>query len=446
MMDRSVSPPAGVGIGVDFGTTNSAVSVARPDGTVDVVRFPAFGEVLPYFRSVVFFEPPEPGRAVPGVRAGPEAMAHYIGGDEGRLMQSLKSFLPSKLVTRTQVYSRTYALEEIIGAFLKRLRAAAEQVVGPLGSRAVVGRPVRFVKDAEDDDHPDALAIDRLRRAFALAGFTDVTLEMEPVAAALAYRAGRRAAGDGRAHRVLVGDFGGGTSDFSVMEVEGEGRVLSTVGVPLAGDRFDARIVHRVVAPHLGLGSHYRRGALAGDKPIEVPRWIYKNLERWHHLSFLRETETMHLLREIARGSDAPEAIRMLMALVRENLGFHLYRAVERTKIALSTHDQAPFVFAHGEVDIRETVTRAAFEAWIAPELGQIAAGIDEALARAGCGPDDIGRVFLTGGTAYVPAVRRLFETRFGPGRLSGGNELTSVAYGLAELARIRDAERTSTP
>jgi hypothetical chaperone protein len=447
MKERSASvhPPvgAGVGVGIDFGTTNSAVSVARADGTVDIVRFPAFGDVLPYFRSVVFFEPPEPGRAVPGVRAGPDAMAHSIAGDEGRLMQSLKSFLPSKLVTRTQVYSRAYALEEIIGAFLKRLRAAAEQVVGPLGDRAVVGRPVRFVKDAEDDDHPDALAIERLRRAFALAGFTDVTLAMEPVAAALAYQAGLRSAGDVRAHRVLVGDFGGGTSDFTVMEVGGEGRVLSTVGVPLAGDSFDARIVHRVVAPRLGLGSHYRRGVLAGDKPIEVPRWIYKNLERWHHLSFLRETETMHLLREIVRGSDAPEAIRMLMALVRENLGFQLYRAVERTKVALSHDEQASFVFAHGEVDIRETVTRGQFEGWIAPELAQIATGIDEALTRAGCVPEDIGRVFLTGGTAYVPAVRRLFEARFGPERLSGGNELTSVAYGLAELARAEAAGRT---
>jgi hypothetical chaperone protein len=432
-----------LGVGIDFGTTNSAVSVARPDGRVDVVRFPAFGEISSCYRSVVFFEPPEGGRAVPGVKAGPEAMAAYIGGDEGRLMQSLKSFLPSRLVTRTQVYSRAYALEEIIGAFLKRLRVAAEAVVGPLGERAVVGRPVRFVKDAEDEDHPDALAIERLRRAFALAGFTDVELEMEPVAAALAYEAGlprHEAVRATRRHRVLVGDFGGGTSDFSVMEIGDDRRVLATVGVPLAGDCFDARIVHRVVAPHLGLGSHYRRGVLAGDKPIEVPRWIFKNLERWHHLSFLRETETMHLLREIARGSDAPEAIRMLRSLVQENLGFHLYRAVERTKIALSRDASAPFVFAHGEVDIRATVSREQFESWIAPELAQIAAGLEETLERAGCAAADIDRVFLTGGTAFVPAVRRLFEARFGAGRLAGGNELTSVAYGLAERARDRDA------
>jgi hypothetical chaperone protein len=424
------------GVGIDFGTTNSAVSVALADGTVRVARFPAFGDFLSYYRSVIFFEPPEAGRAVPGVKAGPEGMEAYIGGEEGRLMQSLKSFLPSKLVTRTQVYNRAYALEDILGAFLKRMRAAAERELGPLGHHAVVGRPVRFVKDADDDDHPDALAIERLQKAFAFAGFTDIELAPEPVAAALAYEAAHVAAG--RSSVVLVGDFGGGTSDFSVMEVGAERRVLSTAGVPLAGDRFDARIVQHVVAPRLGMGTHYRRGRLAGDKPIEVPRWIYKNLERWHHLSFLRATETMHLLREIADGSDAPDRIQMLMSLVRENLGFHLYRSVERTKVALSSAASTRLVFDHADVCISAEVTRAAFEGWIAPELSQIEAGIEESLTSAGLGAADVDRVFLTGGTAFVPAVRRIFEARFGAARLSGGNELTSVVYGLAEVARRR--------
>jgi hypothetical chaperone protein len=422
------------GVGIDFGTTNSAVSVALADGTVRVARFPAFGDFLSYYRSVIFFEPPEAGRAVPGVKAGPEGMEAYIAGEEGRLMQSLKSFLPSKLVTRTQVYNRAYALEDILGAFLKRMRAAAERELGPLGHHAVVGRPVRFVKDADDDDHPDALAIERLQKAFAFAGFTEIELAPEPVAAALAYEAAHVAAG--RSSVVLVGDFGGGTSDFSVMEVGAERRVLSTAGVPLAGDRFDARIVQHVVAPRLGMGTHYRRGRLAGDKPIEVPRWIYKNLERWHHLSFLRATETMHLLREIADGSDAPDRIQMLMSLVRENLGFHLYRSVERTKVALSSETSTRLVFDHADVCISAPVTRADFEGWIAPELSQIEAGIEESLTSAGLDARDVDRVFLTGGTAFVPAVRRIFEARFGAARLSGGNELTSVVYGLAEVAR----------
>lgn len=422
------------GVGIDFGTTNSAIAVALPDGRVEVVRFPAFGDWLSYYRSVVFFEPPEGGRGVPGVKAGPEAMEAYIAGEEGRLMQSLKSFLPSKLVTRTQVYNRAYALEEILGAFLKRMRAAAERSLGPLGSRAVVGRPVRFVKDTDDDDHPDALAISRLQKAFAFAGFHEIELAPEPVAAALAYEAAH--VGQTRRSVVLVGDFGGGTSDFSVMRVGAERAVLSTAGVPLAGDRFDARIVQHVIAPRLGMGTHYRRGRLAGDKPIEVPRWIYKNLERWHHLSFLRGTETMHLLREIADGSDAPDRIRMLMSLVRENLGFHLYRAVERTKVALSTADEARLTFDHADVQLSARVTRAQFESWIEGEVAQIDAGVDEALRSAGLAAQDVDRVFLTGGTAFVPAVRRLFEARFGAARLSGGNELTSVVYGLAELAR----------
>jgi hypothetical protein len=444
MKERSASvhPPvgAGVGVGIDFGTTNSAVSVARADGTVDIVRFPAFGDVLPYFRSVVFFEPPEPGRAVPGVRAGPDAMAHSIAGDEGRLMQSLKSFLPSKLVTRTQVYSRAYALEEIIGAFLKRLRAAAEQVVGPLGDRAVVGRPVRFVKDAEDDDHPDALAIERLRRAFALAGFTDVTLAMEPVAAALAYQAGLRSAGDVRAHRVLVGDFGGGTSDFTVMEGRAvRGGVLSTVWRgPSPETVFDARIVP--------IGS-VRAAPSAPRQPLP-PRGFWR-VDKTHRGARAGSTRTSsdgticRFLREDRgrctccvrswRGSGRPRRpIRIADgARARETWDFKLYRGRRAgTKVALSARRAGVVrILRTARWDIRETVDAwGSFEGVDRPrKLAQIAHRHRRgAHPAAGCVPEDIGRGLPHRGETALRARRPddCSRARFRPpSALSGGNE-----------------------
>ena len=57
---------------------------------------------------------------------------------------------------------------------------------------------------------------------------------------------------------------------------------------------------------------------------------------------------------------------------------------------------------------------------------------MDEALSRAGVPAAAVDHVFLTGGTSFVPSVRRLFEARFGAGRLTAGGEFVSVAEGLA--------------
>jgi hypothetical chaperone protein len=77
-------------------------------------------------------------------------------------------------------------------------------------------------------------------------------------------------------------------------------------------------------------------------------------------------------------------------------------------------------------------VGRASFEEWIAEDLAQIANCVDSLTASAGVSTRDVDMVFLTGGSSFVPAVRRIFETRFGAARIRAGNEFTSVARGLA--------------
>lgn len=98
----------------------------------------------------------------------------------------------------------------------------------------------------------------------------------------------------------------------------------------------------------------------------------------------------------------------------------------------------AQFRFSDGVIEIEATVERAHFEDWIAEELGQIEACIDSLIAMSGAGAADVDMVFLTGGSSFVPAVRRIFETRFGAARIRTGNEFTSVARGLA----VKAAER----
>jgi hypothetical chaperone protein len=329
-----------------------------------------------------------------------------------------------------------HTIEQLAGAIAGALRAAAEEHFGDLGGRVRVGRPVRFV-GATRPEH-DRLAEDRLRGAIELAGFSDVAFELEPVAAAFRY--GR---GLGAAERVLIADFGGGTSDFSLVELvpvgaggaagglggRVESRVLATAGVGIGGDTFDGRIVHHLVAPRLGATATYRTPF---GRDLPVPAWLYKSLERWHHLSFLREARTLELLAEVARTASEPDEVRALAYVIDQELGFELYRAVERLKHDLSAAPVARFTFRHGPAEVESDVARADFEHWIEPDLAAIAAAADEVLASAGMSDAAVDRVFMTGGSSLVPAVWRLFERRFGADKMRGGNELTSVAEGLA--------------
>lgn len=412
-------------VGLDFGTTHSAIAVWEGRGTPRLATF----QGSPAFRSILHFEPdPDDPRRPPCVRAGPAAIDRYLetSGD-GRLVQSIKSFLASPLFERTEIFGAVFELEDLVGRLIAELRREAEAVLGPLGRRVVVGRPVRFAGDARHLD--ERLALARLRSALARAGFDEVHFELEPVAAAHHY--GLRIA---RPERVLIGDFGGGTSDFSVLRLApGDGRadaeVLGTSGVGVAGDAFDAKLVRERVAPALGRGTRYRN--LFGEV-LPVPAWLYAHLERWHHLSFLKSRATLGLLADLEREALEPERLRAFGRLVREDRGFHVYRAIETAKHELSRTSASRVHYRDAGFALDAPVERRDFEAWIADELAKIERCVDEVLTRSGVAPNDIDRVFLTGGSALVPAVRTIFATRFGADKLRGGEELSSVASGLA--------------
>ena len=130
------------------------------------------------------------------------------------------------------------------------------------------------------------------------------------------------------------------------------------------------------------------------------------------------------------------EKLAAFEALVRYDLGFALYQAVEALKLTLSQHTQATFRFREDPIDIEVPVRREEFEGWIAPELASIASCVDGLFEAVSLDLSVVDRVFLTGGSSFIPAVRRIFETRFGQDRLRGGEELTSVASGLALASR----------
>ncbi len=413
-------------IGVDFGTTNSVLAIAQPDGTVATTRHDAGTTQLDVFRTVLCFWTEE-GRGHNRLHhaAGPDAVRAYLDEPlDSRLIMSMKTYLAQRSFSQTRIFGRPFTLEQLVGQFLRALSASVD---GP--ARIVVGRPVRFAGDLADD----AFGTDRLRSAFVQAGFPDIQIALEP-----------EAAGYRLAHElteptvVLVGDFGGGTSDFSVLRFAPDGprRVtpLGYAGIGIAGDTFDYRIIDNVISPLLGKGDTYR--IMGNDLP--VPPEYFLAFARWHRLSMMRAPRTLRDIEAVAAASANPQRLRWLIRLIEDEMGYPLYQAVNDVKVRLSGSDEVRLRFAHRDFAVERDITRAEFEGWIAEDLRRIAATVDQALLDADLPASAIDRVFLTGGSSFVPAVRALFERRFGAEKLSGGGEFVSVAEGLALIARDR--------
>jgi hypothetical chaperone protein len=153
---------------------------------------------------------------------------------------------------------------------------------------------------------------------------------------------------------------------------------------------------------------------------------------RWHHVSFLKDHQTTSLLTQIRPQSLEPEKIDALLHIIWNDLGYKLYRSTERAKVDLSNYDMSLFFFKDSPVEIREKVRWLDFETWIQPAISRIENCVERLLERCHVKAGDVDSVFLTGGSAFVPAIRRVFKRKFGADRLRGGEELTTVARGLA--------------
>src|SRR5580658_6994108 len=424
-------------IGIDFGTTNTVVALAAPDGEARLVSFPHDDDAIVAFRSALSFHAPPEDAKARVVEAGPWAIDAYVEEPlETRFIQSFKTYAASPLFTETHVLGRRFRFEDLLSAFLLRMKYHGGGDLSNLPARLIVGRPVNFAGRQPDP----ALALSRYETAFRRLGFEAIRYAYEPVAAAFFFA--RQLAGDAT---VMVADFGGGTSDFSIVRFRREAgeirsEALANSGAPVAGDAFDYRIIDHLVSPELGKGSSYR----AFDNILPIPNRYFAAFARWEQLALLRASRDMRDIRGLVRTALEPRKLAALVEVLDDNHGYRLYQAVSRLKEALSEAEEASFLFEAGSVRIEKRVRRTEFEGWIAPELSAMGGAVDEALGRAGLGPGDLDRVFLTGGSSFVPAVRRLFAQRFGEAKLEGGGELVSIASGLAYMGAERDLDQWS--
>ena len=418
-------------LGFDFGTTNSVAALADRTGTSELILLNGPDGRDAVFRSALCFWQDEAERGGLAVAAGPWAIAEYLDYPEGsRFLQSFKSVAASASFEHATVFDRRMRFEDIGRLFVAKMAARAGGALDGRARRVIVGRPVAYAGARPDE----ALARTRYDAVFGALG-AEVHYVYEPVGAAFSYAARLT-----HAATILVADFGGGTSDFSVVRVDvpGAGQrctPLGHAGVGIAGDRFDQRIVDRLVMPLLGKGGSYR----SFDKVLEIPGGYFADFADWSRLALMRNRRTLAELDKLRRAALDPEAIGRMIAVIEQEAGYSLYDAVGRLKRALSQAEVAQFRFDGAGLRIAAEVKRAEFEAWIAPDIIRIEAAVDQALAAAGVAAAGIDRVFLTGGTSLTPRIRRLFDDRFGAERIATGGELTSIAHGLALIGTQDD-------
>jgi hypothetical chaperone protein len=446
-------------VGVDFGTSNSSAAVydgrairllpldreaADPCVMRSLVYIERSGEVWFGQAALSRYLEQNTGRAVhyEMQRVGEvsmvfaevgtvvqDAMALIDVNEPGRLFQSLKRFLPVTSFRATNVFGLHYTIEELLSLLARELLSRIRETLGQPLTRLVVGWPVRFSEHSE----ADALARQRLRQAWRLAGVADVHFIEEPVAAIHDFAVRNNL---GHARHVLVFDFGGGTLDICVARLcRGGVQTLATQGVAIGGDLLDSRIVETQLTPLFG------DGAVQRSTGLPLPRHLVTRLRSWQALLELNTPQNLALIRRLKREFNRPEQLAALEALVEKNYGVAFFLAVEGAKVRLSDHFETEVRLVNADLRIQHPLTRTAFEAAIAPQVSAARGCIELALSAAGIAPDAIDLVLTTGGSSRIPVFRRMLSDALPRARLQESDLYTSVASGLAVSDALQTGE-----
>lgn len=347
-------------IGIDLGTTNSAVAVMEGSEPTVIVN----SEGKRTTPSVVSFT--KEGERVVGEQAKRQALANplktirsikrFMGltfNDAKKNMGSVSYELASGRngLATAKIDDRNYTPQEISAMILQKMKKTAEDYLGHEVKEAVITVPAYF-----NDSQRNAT-----KEAGEIAGLTVRRIINEPTAAALAYGLDKQ----DKNIKVAVFDLGGGTFDISILELgEGVFEVLSTNGdTLLGGDDFDEVIID----------------------------WLAQEFGQEHNVDLKKDMKSLQRLKE----------------------------AAETAKIELSSSSQAeinlPYIHmdASGPTHLERTLTRAKFEQLADKLLDRTIKPCREALKAAKLTVEDIDEVILVGGSTRIPKVQELVKDFF---------------------------------
>jgi hypothetical chaperone protein len=422
-------------LALDFGTTNSLLAAAAPGHVFAPVALDPRAEDPTILRSALHFTTAD------DVVFGQAAVERYIAsGLRGRLLRSIKRHLSSSAFDSTRIGTRRMTIEDITARILKAMRQTACRIFDRDIDRVLLGRPARFSESVSDDARAEA----RLAQAARLAGFREIWFCYEPVAAAYDF-----VGSFDEARTVLIGDFGGGTSDFTVLRMRpgafSSEDVLAVGGIAKAGDAFDGALVRNVLAPLFGSQAPYKLPS--GSNLVTMPGDLLRLLCSPARLTLADRAAVMRGLDAIGHGLvDARDAEKLgrYQTLVADAVGFQFYDAVEASKVGLSRAESVRLRFDYPSIDLDHPITRPELEQALGLPLEQILGALDRTLASAGLDPDRIELACLTGGTSLVPVLESSLRAKLKNARLVRLRSHHSVVQGLARCARALE-EGTGT-
>ncbi len=415
----TVATQDGLGtLGIDFGTSNSAIAWASAQGTAQLIPLEGDALAMP---TAVFYNAEEGS-----THFGREAITHYLEGTEGRLMRSLKSLLGSPLLMETTVINNQLVnFSDIITTYLAELRKRAAQHLGTAPTRVVMGRPVHFV---DDDAARDAQAESSLRQAAEAVGFKDIAFQLEPIAAALDYE--QRLT---RETTVLVADIGGGTSDFTVVRLgpalmhkpNRADDVLATTGVHIGGTDFDQKLSLGQVMPLLGYGH-------LGPDSREVPNRVFFDLATWHLINWQYQPKAVAQAKALQVNYSDVRLHDRLMRVLTERYGHHMAHDVEQAKIRCSQTDHDTRIdLSYVETALAASLGPHDLHVHLAQLLDSTVACARECVQRAGLTHGKPDAIYLTGGSSALRTFQQALQTEFAGVPLVEGDLFGGVASGL---------------
>ncbi|MEJ6982197.1 Hsp70 family protein [Pedobacter sp. P351] len=420
--------------GLDFGTTNSVLSIFDEDKKeiIETIRVP----------SLIYFPESASGQTKNYV-IGEQAITAYLeDGMKGRFIKSIKHILSRTSFIETRIQNERYNASDLVTLILKDLKSKADKITGSDCRKAVIGRPVFF---DDDSSAKDTLAQTRLATAVEKAGFTNVRYQFEPIGAAFAYEKTIL-----RREKVLVADIGGGTTDFTYLELDPDrvnsmdrkNDMIASGGVYIGGDSFDSAFMWEKGTPYFGKDTLYEASP---GKVLKVPVSLFDNICSWDKINFFNSLRIKKSMEDYYHYSKNDRKFKNLLTLVDNNLGYSVFQAIEKTKIGLSDLDMFPFQYSNMGIEIDEEVPIEGYNAIIDKDILKISAYLDKFMLNNKIAAEDIDSLFLTGGTSMVRGIKDLFQNKFPQSKINSGDNFTSVAKGLAYSGYLFEDDKNSS-
>jgi hypothetical chaperone protein len=408
--------------GIDFGTTNSALSIYDEQKREIVSTI-----IIP---SLIYF--PEDLQVTGSLNyvVGEDAITAYLEDNmKGRFIKSIKQILSKSSFIETRIKNKRYNASDLVALILKELKQRADDITGVDCRKAIIGRPVFF---DDDDTQKDTLAQTRLNKAAQLAGFEEVRFQYEPIGAAFSYEKSLS-----NKENVLVADLGGGTTDFTYLildpaKVGSKDRkndLLATGGIYIGGDSFDSAFMWEKGTPYFGKNTQYE--ATPG-KVLTVPKSLFANICTWDKMNFFSGLRIQKDMENYYYYSGNDPQFKNLITLVENNLGYSVFQAIEQTKIGLTSNPSAEFKYANMDIEIDEQISLEVYNTIIEKDVNRIKAYLDAFITNNNINIAELDSLFLTGGTSMVAAIQNLFKHAFPNVKVNSGDNFTSVAQGLA--------------